>query len=242
MSENSRTFTYSTYRQNKRNLHFSNGTIAIGSGLILIIGYIGILVSHFWGVILFLIVVLPILTRLAWEKQVNRKLISKNYFTWGKGAGAELAVQKTLAHLPPEYRVISDYQTGKGNIDFIIIGPKGIFTIECKATVGFISLHNGKLFSGMKQLDGYIKQTQAEKLWLQSTLQKQFSKLFPVTGLLEFTQGKIDRNTINGQVQNIWIGGYRFHDYLIKNSRNYLTSEEIENIYSFLNLKKEGSN
>ena len=66
-----------------------------------------------------------------WDKELDQEKRT-NYHTWGLGAGAELSILKALETLPPEYKTIPDFNTKHGNIDFIIIGHKGIFTIEVK--------------------------------------------------------------------------------------------------------------
>lgn len=160
---------------------------------------------------------------------------NKNYYTWGKGAGAELNVKKTLTELSQEYRIISDYQTGRGNIDFVVVGPKGIFTIEVKADKGVISYQNEILLvNGKVTIKNYLRQTMAESLFLSDLLYKKFGRKYFVTGILEFPYGRIDTNYIHGQIHNIWIGGYNFHKYIINKSANFLSNKEIENIFLYL--------
>jgi len=38
-----------------------------------------------------------------------------------------------LEALPDNYFVINDFATKKGTIDYIVVGPKGILTIETKS-------------------------------------------------------------------------------------------------------------
>ena len=171
----------------------------------------------------------------------NKSDVNKNDNTWGKGLAAEDTVGKSLLALPPEYKVIEDFNTGRGNIDVIVIGPTGLFTIEVKATKGFVSYRNGQLtIDGRFPEKDYIAQTEAERYWLSNTLRQNFNTDYPVTGLLEFPFGKIDKGTINGPIKDgVWIGEGNFHRYLINKSRNHLSPDEIERIYTFLNTLKE---
>lgn len=174
----------------------------------------------------------------------NQKEMKWNYNTWGRGAGAELYILKSLNELSG-YKIIPDFNTGRGNIDFIVIGSNGIFIIEIKSSKGIISYVNEQLIVNRKIPEkDYIAQTVAEKLKLSDILKKHFNKHFYVTGLLEFPFGSIDRNSIHGKLYNhdIWIGQKNFHRYLIENSKEYLSQPEIEEIYTYLNAAKNGIN
>lgn len=244
MVENKNSYTYKRYLKNK--------TILRISGLILSVFVLWILYysltsipkilktpSPLFGLAIFLLLVVIAMKLVKkWDIEIWRDK-KWNYNTWGKGAGAELSVAKALGQLPPEYKIIDDFNTGHGNIDFIVISPKGIFTIEVKAKEGRVSYINEQLsVNGLSLEKDYITQTIAEKLWLTNFLKQQFNQEYPVTGLLEFVKGKVDLTSIHGEIHGIWIGGYKFHDYLFKRSANFLSSNEIENIYSFLSAEK----
>jgi len=173
------------------------------------------------------------------EKQ-NKSDFRGNDNTWGKGLEAEETVGKSLKKLSQEFKVIDDFNTGHRNIDFIIVGPTGIFTIEVKATKGFIGYKNGRVLINNSTNDFFLIQTEAERFWLTQRLKQHFNKDYLVIGLLEFPNSVVDKTTINGPVKaNIWIGERNFHKYLIENSRNYLTAEEITSIFSFLSSEKK---
>ena len=144
----------------------------------------------------------------------------------------------------PEYKNVDHFNTGHGDIDNIVIGPKGIFIIEVKSSKGTVSYINKQLLiNGKPPEKDYIRQTVAEKLKLIEILKLQFNKQYTVTGLLEFPFGKIDKNTIHGKLydHDIWIGQNTFYKYLIEKSNEYLSHQEIENIYSFLNSVKNNT-
>ncbi len=70
---------------------------------------------------------------------------------WGRRAGkysrglhGEMAVAKMLKDLPDTFAVFEDVTIGKnrGNIDFIVVGPPGIFLLEVKSHGGIIG-YNG---------------------------------------------------------------------------------------------------
>lgn len=159
----------------------------------------------------------------------------RNYYSWGKGAGAELVVGNKLSELGSEYKIISDFNTGRGNIDFIIVGPKGIFTIEVKANRGDISSQEHWIYvNGQKVNTDMIKQTRAEAIWLADYL-KTNSFDIPIVAILEFPYGQINMNSIHGPIDGIWIGGLNFHSYVINKSLNQLSQDQINKIVEILN-------
>ncbi len=173
----------------------------------------------------------------------NKSDVARNDKTWGKGLEAEETVGKSLLALPPEYKIIEDFNTGKGNIDVIVIGPTGLFVIEVKAIKGMVSYTDRQLMiDGRNAYGNYVAQTEAERFWLSNTLKQYLNIDYKITGLLLFPFGKIDKATINGPIKDsIWIGEGNFHRYLIDKSRNYLTTNEVERIYTLLNNLKNKS-
>lgn len=174
----------------------------------------------------------------------NRSDVARNDKTWGKGLEAEETVGKSLLSLPHEYKIIEDLNTGRGNIDVIVIGPTGLFVIEVKAMKGVVSYRDGHLAIGGRVTEkNYVLQTEAERYWLSNTLKQYLNIDYKITGLLLFPFGKIDKTTINGPIKaDIWLGEGNFHRYLIDKSRNYLTTNEVERIYTLLkNLKNKSS-
>lgn len=61
----------------------------------------------------------------------------RDYSNWVQGAEGEEVVGKALEELRAEgWCVIHDVSFGRGNIDHIVVGPGGIFTIETKSRGG----------------------------------------------------------------------------------------------------------
>lgn len=61
----------------------------------------------------------------------------RDYENWAQGAEGEEVVGKILEGLRAEnWCVIHDVAFGRGNIDHIVVGPGGIFTIETKSRDG----------------------------------------------------------------------------------------------------------
>lgn len=97
-----------------------------------------------------------------------------------RGATAEEQVGRLLAELPEEdWHVIHDASFGRGNIDHIVIGPAGVFTIETKS-------HPGPVL--VSQVHGQtIRQVQAQRKTIERVIDMQ------VEPLLVFSRAWIDR-------------------------------------------------
>lgn len=158
-----------------------------------------------------------------------------NYFTWGKGAGAELIVMRNLEELGDEYKIINDFQTGRGNIDHICVGPTGIFVIETKAHKGSISYDGGKLKRNKQDLEKYfLKQTKAGCFFIDQLIKEKLGKDYYIVSILIFANAVIDRQTINRPIEGVWVGGRKFENWVIKQNKSNLNSEEISKIYELL--------
>jgi hypothetical protein len=85
----------------------------------------------------------PVLTRLA--RLVDGHTPER---AWRRGAEGEERVEARLTKLPPAWRVRHDLSMGNGNVDHLVIGPGGVFSLNTKnltgrVWVGAVVLHNG---------------------------------------------------------------------------------------------------
>ena len=97
-----------------------------------------------------------------------------------RGALAEEHVGELLSQLPAaEWRVIHDASLGHGNIDHILIGPSGIFTVETKSHPGPVRV--GRVHGAT------IRQAQAQRKAIEHVTQMQ------VEPLLVYSRAWVDR-------------------------------------------------
>jgi nuclease-like protein len=98
---------------------------------------------------------------------------------WSQGAGGEESVGRALAELGDAWAVLHDVGTGRGNIDHVVIGPAGLFTIETKSHRGRIRVDN---------IDRrMLGQAWAQRKWLEEVSDA------PVEALLVFSAAYLDR-------------------------------------------------
>ncbi len=88
------------------------------------------------------------------------RMLAPKFDRWLQGARGEESVGGVLEGLAAEgWLTIHDVSLGRGNVDHIVVGPGGIFTIETKSHRGRISLD---------RLDPrWLKQAYAEKKLLE---------------------------------------------------------------------------
>ena len=90
-----------------------------------------------------------------------------------RGAEAEEAVGAILDNLPEGNFVIHDFDSGKGNIDHILIGPKGIFTLETKSHTGKVSFDGEKLLRNGRPFEkDFLKRAWAQCYLVREILAK----------------------------------------------------------------------
>jgi hypothetical protein len=102
------------------------------------------------GIIWTVVAALALIER-RWVPRVER---------WGRGARGEEHVGDLLEELERDgWLTIHDVDTGRGNIDTIVVGPGGLFAIEVKS-------HGGPIRSD--RIDpAMLRQAYAEKGWLE---------------------------------------------------------------------------
>ena len=234
--DNKESFTYKTYLKNRKVLRFIYFFLLAVTLWIFFLLFKGLTLKNIGplGIIFFVLIFsFAGIMIIGWLRQ-NKSDNKKNYYTWGKGAGAELGTLQDLEKLGSDYKIIPDFYSGKGNVDFIIVCQKGIFTIEVKANKGVVSYNEGIYINGKKSEYIDIKQAQAEALKIKELLRSKFNKDYYVQGIFEFRNAQIDTNSIHGKIDYIWIGERGFYNYVFKKSDVYLSKEEVENIYNYL--------
>lgn len=84
------------------------------------------------------------------------------------------------------HKIYHDIQTGQGNIDHVIVGPKGIFTVETKTRSK--SPNDTITYDGERiTIDGYsptpdpLNQAKAQAKWLHERIKTQTGRQLPIT-------------------------------------------------------------
>ncbi|MGE5392510.1 MAG: nuclease-related domain-containing protein [Candidatus Saccharibacteria bacterium] len=106
-------------------------------------------------------------------------------FFVSRGLTGETVIREELLKLPDSFAVFEDltFPHARGNIDFAVTGPSGVFAIEVKSHRGRVEHHKGRLY-----VNGYSKrfleQTLSERQALKDYLDSQGVVLDPVPVLV----------------------------------------------------------
>jgi len=115
-------------------------------------------------------------------KIFRRKSDLYSYGIWG-----EQAVGRELRRLSDEFTVIHGARVpGVGDIDYIVIGPYGVFAVEVKS-------HRGWFYSGNKLLPHFVRQTKYEAQQLRRHIEKQIGRSIWVEAVLALSRGRVNR-------------------------------------------------
>jgi len=123
---------------------------------------------------------------------------------WRQGTVAEESVDGLLEALPKNYFVINDFVTKKGTTDYIVVGPKGILTIETKSHKGVVTNNEEKLLrDGHPFEKDFIKQAWAQSYFVQDLLADKGVCALRPQPVIVFTDADVQVQERVGRVQVI---------------------------------------
>lgn len=113
-----------------------------------------------------------------------------------------MIVKKNLMGLGDNYKILSDFEPGKWNIDHVCIGPTGIFAIEVKAHKGTVSYVNNKLKINNQEINGnYLGQAKKGSVFINQLIKEKLNKEYFVVPVLIFPNAKI--NNIKHKIEKV---------------------------------------
>ncbi len=122
---------------------------------------------------------------------------------WAKGAKGERATGTALDTLPKGFVALHDLKMpgSRGNIDHLVIGPTGAFTVETKNYANTVVLKRGRAYSAGRSLDGVVAQATRQASAMTNVLDVEVRPIVCVWG------AGVERS---GWFQGSLIGGVRF--------------------------------
>jgi len=151
-------------------------------------------------------------------------------------AVAEEDVGRLFSALPKGCFVLHDFASLRGNIDHIVVSPKGILTIETKSHKGAITFDGEKL-----QRDGhlfekdFIKQARAQAFCIRDLLASQGITAPEPQPVILFANA--DVRTQN-KVKGVEIVGRRGLPSYLDRAQNRMSAKEAEKIFDLLRLSQ----
>ncbi len=151
------------------------------------------------------------------------------------GRSGEGAVFYKLKHLLDDFVFFQDIKIGYGNVDFVVLGPTGLYSVEVKSHGGRIEYNgteltrNGYIF----QEKNILKQALGEALELQDYLKQKLNEDIFVTPVLVFSSRQAFVEVKN-PVTNIYVLHKSYLNRFIMNNQKTFTPEKITKIETVL--------
>ncbi len=132
---------------------------------------------------------------------------------WKQGAVTEEGVGGLLEALPNNYFVIKNFVTKKGTADCIVVGPKGILTIETKSHQGVVTNNGEKLLQDGHLFErDFIKQAWALSYSVRDLLAEKEVCFLRTQPVIVFTDADV---RVKGKVGGVQIVGIKdLHAFL----------------------------
>ncbi len=179
-----------------------------------------------WGDIVIYFVILFVLLTLF--KKYSRKL--DNFFSGSKG---ESDVGDVLLNdLPKSYINLPDINLErKGNIDYVLVGPTGIWIIEVKSHVGNMTFDGTALRRGGKLLEkDFLKQSWAEAYSVKNLLKQKIGRDFFVQPVIVFSNSRAKMKFGFNKVRGVYIINLNWLSKLVLRGEYALKTEDVEAI------------
>lgn len=177
----------------------------------------------------FYVAALPIvMVLLIWKGHPDIRAAIKGIGHISEGARGEEKVGAALGSLETSgYRVLHDIDTGKGNIDHVVVGPTGVFVIETKATLGRLWFaKGGRLMSDGFSKEKWVAQALAEAYEVKSCLKAVGLDLW-VEALIVLTRTPLPKGPMKtSSVTVIEVGDLR--DKILGRNARRLTHVEMD--------------
>jgi hypothetical protein len=158
----------------------------------------------------------------------------KSFYHGRKG---EYAIYYELLKLSEQYLFFQDIKLleRRENIDFVVVGPTGIFTIEVKSNGGKIDYSGEKLTINGKEIEkNFLGQAMGETLNLKDYLLENGIKNIFIEPVLVFSNKYASVHFGFKKIKNVYVIQKGFLKDLILNNRDYLSYENIDSIKNVL--------
>jgi hypothetical protein len=150
-----------------------------------------------------------------------------------QGAHGEFDISDEFQNLPNSYKVKSNVVLGqKGDIDFLVIGPTGIWTVEVKSHTGHISSDGQKLLiNGFRFRKDFLKQAWAQAFAVRDRIQEHLGFQMAVQPVVVFSNPRAYMRFGTRPVGGVQVVGRAWLLKLLKEGNgHYLSPETIDKL------------
>ncbi len=151
-----------------------------------------------------------------------------------RGAIAEEKTGAIIEELSEGNFIIHDFNTGRGNIDHILVGPKGVFTLEVKSHRGTVTFDKGSLLRDGKPFEkDFLKQAWAECFAVREILANWEIKELSAEPLIVFSNAFVK---VRGKANGVSVINLKFLPSFLERFPDRLTAAETGRIYNRLRM------
>lgn len=174
---------------------------------------------------------------IAFNKPINREIRLK--WNYKDGLDGELSVQHLLTTLPDSYCIFANVVLPgkKSNIDFVVIGPSGVFSIEVKSHKGRISFDGIQLLrNGWEFEHNFLWQAKGEARDLHTYLSNSGVEIPFVNPVLVFSSNFVSIHFGKKLTDGVMVLGSKWLLEGIQNDlkNQSLSGEQVAKIQSVL--------
>lgn len=119
---------------------------------------------------------------------------------WRKGYEGEVMTANALDRLPPSYVVLHDLKLprSRANIDHLVVGPTGVFTVETKHYSSDVSIRRGQARHGGRSMDHAVDQANRQAEAVRDTLECPVRAIVCVQGAGVTVEGWFTKPVVDG--------------------------------------------
>lgn len=156
-----------------------------------------------------------------------------------QGAGGEVSVRVALRGLDDRFRVLGSVVIGnKGDIDFVVVGPTGIWVVEVKSHKGRMRIEGGRILRNGKVFDkNFIRQVWGATYALKDVLKRQLPNRLHIQPVVVFSSKHAMVGIDLQKVEDAYVVGLDQLVRLIERQEvQRLTTDEVERIFDAIRM------
>jgi hypothetical protein len=146
-----------------------------------------------------------------------------------------------LDGLPAGFFVLQQFHLGNRVIDYILVGPKGLFVVNIQSHSGTVMVLGGQIFRNKRSLEmdrELLSKVREECRTLQELLVRRgISQLKPLP-LIVFLNAVV---AVHGTIDGVEVVQRNAISDFMNRRRNVITPREAEGIFEFLKIGEAGS-
>lgn len=173
------------------------------------------------------VIVIGILLKLLWNIMGDVRVRMQ-------GAGGEKEVRLVLKGLDNRFRILGSVVIGrKGDMDFVVVGPTGVWVIEVKSHKGRIRVEGKTLVRDGKQFDkNFVRQVMGASYALKDALRHRIAKQVHIQSVVVFSSPQARVGVEWNKLDDVYVVGIDQLTRLIERKEvQRLTTDEVERIF-----------